>query len=118
MSFRRYPFGRHCIESGFEGAWSQRLRLRWHDGLRDKADNGRSPDCLPRSVRNPRDQIATEAVAKPVEDFFSPIAHDFAEPYAAVHSHKQRPVMQARRLGMSRDVWVDQVIPNPQDFRL
>ena len=70
------------------------------------------------SERNPRDEVATEAVLELLEDLLVTVADDLAQPNAAIHCNEERAFAQPRGLGMTRDVGINQVIPDPQHLSL
>ena len=67
--------------------------------------------------RNPRDEVAAKTVLQAVEDFFAAITDNFVQPRAAIDRDKESAFVQAGRLGVSREVGVDEMVPDFEDFR-
>src|SRR5438270_6718961 len=54
------------------------------------------------------DEGTPKAVLKSIENFFAPVADNFAKPDVAVHADKKRSVAQPGGLGVRGNSWIDQ----------
>ena len=52
------------------------------------------------------------------EDFVTAIADDFVEPGAAVDFHEKGAAHEIDRLGVSGDVWIEEIVPDFEDFKV
>src|SRR5947208_1158398 len=61
---------------------------------------------------NAGNQLATEAVLKPVEDLFSTIADDLAQPNVAVHGDEECSFAHAGGLSLCDDGRIEKFVPD------
>ena len=55
---------------------------------------------------------------QPLENFATPITHNFIEPDVAIDIHEERPFRNADRLRVLRHDWIHQVIPHFKNLKL
>ena len=73
---------------------------------------------LANSEGNPTDHFLAEAVLEPIQDLVTPVADDFIQPRAVIDVHDKGSISQCYGLCVGRDIGIDQVIPNFDDFGL
>ena len=75
----------------------------------------------PVQLSNPEgdfcDEVAPKTVTQVIENFFSPIANNLAQPNVAIHRNEQSPFAQTGGLRMSHDLWIEKIIPNLNHLR-
>ena len=71
---------------------------------------------LTQSKGNPGDDVAAETVLQSIQNFLAPVADNFSQPHTAIDCDEQRAFANPRRLRVSDDVWIDQMIPHFDDL--